>query len=115
MKGSIIVHHQFKAELIATLLGHRYADQSAPMLAHEVDHFGACIPGGRNEVALVLAVFVVHHNNHFSCLNIFNSAFYSMEHLFFFAKLEQRMLGKFKKWVHCKCSNSKALGVPYEV
>jgi hypothetical protein len=32
------------------------------MLAHEINHLGGNMPGRNDEVTLILAVFVIHHN-----------------------------------------------------
>jgi hypothetical protein len=46
------------------LFGHGEADQAASELGHEVDGFGGDFFGGEGEVAFVLAVFVVDHDDH---------------------------------------------------
>jgi hypothetical protein len=60
----VVAHHQRQVELAAALLGQRQADQSAAPLGHEVDRFGRAVLGGNDEVAFVLAVFLVDQDHH---------------------------------------------------
>ena len=57
-------HHGRQVELVAALFGQRQADQPAPEAGHEVDRLGSHLLGGDREVALVLAVLVVHQDDH---------------------------------------------------
>ena len=56
--------HQAEAQVLQPLLGQRQADQSAPVLRHEIDGFGRDFLGRHGQVAFVFAVFVVHHHHH---------------------------------------------------
>ena len=56
--------HQRQMQGVATLRRQRQADQAAPMHGHEVDRLGRDELGGQGQVALVFAVFVVHHHQH---------------------------------------------------
>src|SRR5690606_40778631 len=57
-------HHQGQAELAAALLRERQADQAAPVAGHEVDGLGRDEVRREDQVALVLAVFLVHEDDH---------------------------------------------------
>jgi hypothetical protein len=56
--------HQRQPQLCATLAGERQADQAAPEARHEVDVLGPHLRGGHHQVALVLAVLIVHDHDH---------------------------------------------------
>ena len=53
-----------RPELVALLLGEREADEPAAVRGHEVDVLGRDALGGDAEVALVLAILVVHEDDH---------------------------------------------------
>ena len=55
--------HQRQGQLVAALFGQRQANQAAAVLGHEVDGFGRDLFRRHGEVALVLAVFVVHQHD----------------------------------------------------
>src|SRR4051812_43271234 len=80
VQGGVVVDHQFQPELVAAVFKQGNADQAAAMLAHEVDHFGGHVAGGSDEVALVLTVFVVHHDHELAVADVLNGAFYRMKH-----------------------------------
>ena len=63
-RRGILVHHHRQAQRVDAFLGHRQADQPPTVLRHEVDGFGRDFFRGHAQVALVLAVFVVHQDNH---------------------------------------------------
>ena len=63
-RGGVLGDHHRQAELAQLLLGHRQADQAAPFGGHEVDRLGRDLLRGHAEVALVLAVLVVHDDDH---------------------------------------------------
>ena len=60
----VLGRHQLQAQLLAALGGQRQADQPAPLLGHEVDRLGRRELRGQRQVALVLAVLVVAHDDH---------------------------------------------------
>ena len=53
-----------RRRVFGALLGEGEADEAAAVAGHEVDGLGGDVLGGQGEVALVLAVFVVDHDNH---------------------------------------------------
>ena len=55
--------HQRQVQLAAALFGQRQADQAAPVRDHEVDGFGRDELGGHDQVALVLAVFLIDQDD----------------------------------------------------
>ena len=59
----VALGHLRKAQLVAPLAGEREADEPAPVQGHEVDHLGRGELGRTDEVALVLAVLVVGHDD----------------------------------------------------
>ena len=63
-------HHHRQAELADALLGERQADQAAPVLGHEVDRRGRHLLGRHAQIALVLAVLVVHQDHHLAGLDV---------------------------------------------
>ena len=60
------LHHGRQVELGAALRRERQADQAAAVRGHEVDGLGGGELGGHGQVALVLAVLVVAHDDHAS-------------------------------------------------
>jgi len=64
MRGFVFIGHQRQAQLLATLAGQRQADQAAAVARHEVDVLGAGKRGCHDQVAFVLAVLVIHDDDH---------------------------------------------------
>src|SRR5437867_3129373 len=58
-----IVPWSFMVQLVELMLGHREADQAAPVLGHEVDRLGRDLLRCDAEIALVLAVGVVDQDH----------------------------------------------------
>ena len=63
-RGAVLAHHHGQPELLALVLGERQADEPAPVRGHEVDVLGGDALGGDAEIALVLAILVVHQDDH---------------------------------------------------
>src|SRR3989338_2563282 len=63
-RRTVVAHHQWQIQLLAMLFCQRQADQPTAMPGHEVDHFRRNKFGGKYQVALVLAVFLVHQHDH---------------------------------------------------
>ena len=61
---SVLGSHASNAQMIQPLLGHRQANQSPPIFGHKVDGLGRNLFSGQREITFVLAVFIVHHDNH---------------------------------------------------
>jgi hypothetical protein len=59
-----LAHHEWQAKLAAALLREREADEAAAVPGHEVDVLGPRAGRRHQEIALVLALLVVHHDDH---------------------------------------------------
>ena len=64
VRRRVVAHHRWQAELAAALARQRQADQPARVGHHEVDIRGLHQLRGHDQVALVLAVLVVHDHDH---------------------------------------------------
>ena len=62
--GSDIGNHHGNAEMSYPLLSEGKANQTAPVCRHEIDRFGSDLLRRHAKIALVLAVFVIHENDH---------------------------------------------------
>jgi hypothetical protein len=60
----IALNHGMKVEFVAALVHERNTDESSCVRGHKIYGFGAYSLCQCNEVTLVLAVFVVHDNDH---------------------------------------------------
>ncbi len=61
--GRVRRHFQRDVELIQPFAGHRQANQPAPVPRHEVDGFGRDLLRRDRQIALVLAILIVDHND----------------------------------------------------
>ena len=61
-----VADHQRQAQLRAALARERQADQPTPEAGHEIDVLGPHALGRHDQVALVLAVLIVHDHDHAS-------------------------------------------------
>jgi hypothetical protein len=68
----LVAHHERDAQLVQPLPGHGQADEAAAVAGHEVDDFGGDLLRGDGEVALVLAVLVVHDHDHPALPDVFD-------------------------------------------
>ena len=59
-----LADHQRQAQLFAALSGQRQADQTPAVTRHEIDIGGAHAAGGHDQVALVLAGFIIQDDDH---------------------------------------------------
>ena len=71
----VVADHHAQAELLNALGGHRQANQSAAELRHEVDRLGRGLFRRHAEVALVLAIFVIHQDDHAAAAGLFERFF----------------------------------------
>src|SRR6266446_6069597 len=62
-RGVVGDHHR-DLQLVEALAEHGHADEPAPVLGHEVDRLRGRLLGGHEQVAFVLAVLVVDHDEH---------------------------------------------------
>ena len=70
----VLLRHGEEAQVVGALLGEGEADEAAAVARHEVDGFGGDELGGQGEVALVLAVLVVDHDDHAAGTNLVQGA-----------------------------------------
>ncbi len=77
--GTIARRHQRQFEQLTALAGHRHADQAAGEACHEVDVLGGDAFGGDDDVALVLAVLVIHEDDHLAGADVFDQFFSGIE------------------------------------
>ena len=62
--------HGRQAQVVGAVFCERKADEAAAVAGHEVDGLGSDVLGGQGEIALVLAVLIVDHNDHAAGLDI---------------------------------------------
>ena len=70
----VLLRHGEEAQVVGALLGEGEADEAAAVAGHEVDGFGSDVLGGQGQVALVLAVLVVDHDDHAARANFVERA-----------------------------------------
>src|SRR5438128_1406470 len=68
--GGVVAHHHGDLQLVETLGEHGHAHEAAPVHDHEVDGLGGDPVGGHEEVALVLAILVVHDHDDLPRANV---------------------------------------------
>ncbi len=66
-------------QLVAAAHGYRRTQHTACVFQHEIDLFGSDFLGSHDEVALILAVFVVNDDDEFAGLEIPDSLLYRIE------------------------------------
>ncbi len=70
----VLLRHGKEAQVVGALLSEGEADEAAAVAGHEVDGLGGDVLGGQGEVALVLAVLVVDHDDHAAGLDFVKGA-----------------------------------------
>jgi len=63
-RRGVVVHHRGELQGLRLLLGDAEADEPSPVAGHEIDRLGGDELRGEGQVALVLAVLVVHEDDH---------------------------------------------------
>ena len=76
---AVALHHQRQLQALAALQAHRHADQATAVARHEVDVLSLTGLGGHDQIAFVLAVFVIHQDDHLAGANIFDQFFDAVE------------------------------------
>ena len=66
MRRAVDRRHRREVQLSRALVGDRHANQAAAELRHEIDRLGRDAIGCDDEIALVLAVFLVDEDDHAS-------------------------------------------------
>ena len=77
--GAVTLHHQRQLQALAALQAHRHADQATAVTRHEVDVLSLTGLTGHDQIAFVLAVFVIHQDDHLAGANIFDQFFDAVE------------------------------------
>ena len=72
--GSILCAHRTNAQMVQPLFRHGEANQPTAVLGHKVDGLGSNFFGCQSKIAFVLAVFVIHHDNHAAGADFFDSS-----------------------------------------
>jgi hypothetical protein len=72
-------HHLGDVQAVDDLAGHRKADQTPAVGGHEVDIVGRDQLGSHGQVALILPVLVVAHDDHLAPLDVFYDFLYRTE------------------------------------
>ena len=75
VRGLVAVGHLAQPEVVAALLGQAEADQPARVHGHEVDRLGRRELGRDRQVALVLAVGGVHHDDELALADVLDRLF----------------------------------------
>ena len=85
--GGVVLYLVGQIELLAALYRDRGAEHAAGVLQHEVHLLGCNLLCGDNQVALVLAVFVIDDDHELALSEILYSFFYCVQldiaHIFF--------------------------------
>ena len=70
MRIGIIANHRSDSQFIQPFAFHRNADQPPGMFGHEIDNFRRRHRCGDNQVSFVLAILVIHDNDHLSSFDV---------------------------------------------
>jgi hypothetical protein len=79
MGGLIVADHHRQAQTLAVLLAQGQADETAPVLGHEVHGLRGHAIGRHQQIALVLAILVVHDHDHPPLTELFDDLFGTVE------------------------------------
>jgi hypothetical protein len=61
--------------LLAALAGQGQADQAAAVFGHEIDRVRRDLLGRHDQIAFVLAIFIIHDDDHAPLAQIFDNLF----------------------------------------
>ncbi len=64
VRGAVLCRHRRQLQTLAALAGKREANEAATEARHEVDRFRRDVVGGDDEIAFVLAIFLVDEDHH---------------------------------------------------
>ena len=70
MRAVRLAHHERQPQLPAALAREREADEPAAVARHEIDVLGAHAVGRHDEIALVLAILIVHDHRHLAAAQV---------------------------------------------
>ena len=79
---AVLAHHAFDAELLQPLGGRGHANQSAAELGHEIHGGRRDKLPGHDQIAFILAVGVVHDDDHFAFAEVGDDGFNAVELVF---------------------------------
>src|SRR5690606_27813138 len=83
LKGCCInTYHEIQTKFLTTVFNQGGADQAPRMSRHEIDDLGCNAFCGANKIALVFTIFIIHHNDDLTVLDLFDRLFYSVEDYF---------------------------------
>ena len=71
----VVLHHLTNLQLVETAADDRRTDEPLRVRRHEIHVLGRQLLGGDDDVALVLAILIVHDDEHFPVLNILDCLF----------------------------------------
>ena len=69
-RRGVVRHHHRDTQLSDALFGERQTDQPTAMGRHKINCFRSDFLGSHAEIAFVLAVFIIHQNDHLTAANI---------------------------------------------
>jgi len=75
----VVLHHFLDAELLQPLLGGWRANKAATMLGHEIDGLGRCMLRGHDQIALILAIRIIDHDDHLAGADVRNNGINGVE------------------------------------
>ena len=75
----VVLHLTGQVELLTAADGDGCTEHATGVLQHEVHHLGGDLLGGTDEVALVLTVFVIDHNDELAFTEIFYGSGYGTD------------------------------------
>ena len=76
----VLLRHRPQPQIIGTLLGQGQTDQTPAILRHEVDRLRRNKLCSQSQVALVLAILVIHHDHHPTRLELRNRLCHVSKH-----------------------------------
>ena len=100
---AIVTDHPLDAQLLQPFGGGWHANQAAAVLGHEIDGLRRRVLGGHDQIAFVLAVSVIHHDDHPAFPQLLDHRFDGIKRLLHLSRLN--LTGS-----PATGSNKKALG-----
>jgi hypothetical protein len=69
------LRHVREFELVGALRGNWHANQATRMHSHKIDHLGRDVRSRANQIAFVLAVFIIGYDDEFALANVLYGVF----------------------------------------
>ncbi len=79
---AVLLNHAVNAKLLQALAGRGHANQSTPVLGHEIDGGGGDELRGHDEITFIFAVGVVHDDDHPAFAKVGDDGFDGIKRLF---------------------------------